>query len=92
MNIIEVEKITKKFKDFTEADKTYYNPFLGNIRIEIEKYDPSPDVNKVVKQWTIYDYPYTEERGEIAIKFPVLLRDVVDNSDYFGVISLMIYK
>lgn len=80
------------FKDYVEQDKTYYNSMLGHIKIEVEKYDPSPDINQELERWEIYDYPYSEYNGEKPIQFPVLLRDVVDNSDYFGIIYLKIYK
>ncbi len=80
------------FRDYIEQDRTYYNSLLGHIRIEIEKYDPSPDINQELDRWEVYDYPYSEDKGVKAIQFPVLLRDVVDNSDYFGIIYLKIYK
>lgn len=80
------------FKNYVERDKTYYNALLGHIKIKIEKYDPSPDINAELESWEVFDYPYSEDKGEKSIQFPILLRDVVDNSDYFGIISLKIYK
>ena len=81
------------FKEYLlENDKIYYNSLLGHIRIEIERYDPSPDINSEIERWEVYNYPYSENKGEKAIQFPVLLRDVLDNSDYFGIIYLYIYK
>ena len=80
------------FKNYVNNDKTYYNSLLGHINIVVEKYDPSPDIDAELERWEVFDYPYSEDKGEKSIQFPILLRDVVDNSDYFGIIYLKIYK
>ena len=71
----------QKFKDYAVTDTEYYHSMLGYIRIEIEQFDPSPDVTTPPEKWEVYDFKPEKEAGEKAIQFPVLLRDVVDNSD-----------
>ncbi len=77
------------FMDYVDNNPEYYQRMLGHIRIGIEQFNPS--TNNVEKEWEVYDFPNDDLKGERAIKFPVLLRDVTDDSDYFGIIHLWVY-
>ncbi len=80
------------FKKYLDKDKLYYRPLLGNIKIEIYMYDPSPEINKEIKKWELFDNPPRQYRGILPVRFPVLLKDSVENSDYFGYIVLSVYE
>jgi len=70
----------------------FYRSLLGYVRLDVVKYDPSPEINKEIETWNLYDNPKQEERGYSEIHYPVLLRDVRNNRDYFGVIYLGVYE
>ena len=79
-------------KEIFDNDKDYYPVLLGNVRILIRKFDPSPKINSWKDEWLVYDNPKAEDKGYREVQFPVLLRDVTSNSDYFGVIYLGVYE
>ena len=65
---------------------------FGYIKIDVVKYDPSPEINKEIETWTVYDNPKGEESGYSEIHYPILLKDVVRDRDYFGVIQIGVYE
>lgn len=84
-----------KIDSFSKTVKTedfFYKPLLGNIKITIRRFDPSPDINKWFDTWEVYDNPKPEFNGIMPIEFPVLLKDSVNNTNYFGVIFLGVYE
>lgn len=84
------------FKDRLEQEKTqddrYYHNALGNLNITVKRFDPSPDENKWIEEWNIYDNPPSENNGIMYVHYPVLLRDPIKNSNYFGVLKLGVYR
>ena len=80
------------FKKYLETDKLYYRSLLGNIKIEVSRYDPSPGINKEIQTWELFDNPPQDYEGIQPVRFPVLLKDVVENSNYFGYIRLGVYE
>jgi hypothetical protein len=82
----------KTFKKYLETDQLYYRSMLGYIKIVVTRYDPSPDINKEIESWEIYDNKPEEYNGEMPLQFPVLLKDVTENSNYFGIIKLTLYS
>jgi hypothetical protein len=82
------------FRDYLEEDRLFYRSLLGNIKIRIERYDPSPEMasNPNIEEWVICDYPKPESNGYKEVQFPVLLKDVIENSNYFGIIYLGVYE
>lgn len=90
-DIFKIEAFTEKLK----KDRLYYPSLLGNIKIKITQYDPSPETaadNRVVKEWLVYDNPKPDYKGVKKLEFPVLLKDVVENNNYFGMILLEVYE
>ncbi len=87
-DILKIEVMTEIF----ENDLDYYPELIGHVKILIKKFDPSPEVNEWTDEWIIYDRPKGEYLGYREVQFPVLLRDVISNSDYFGVIYLGVYE
>jgi hypothetical protein len=89
-------KITAFTKRLEEDPKTldYYKSILGYVNISVEWYDPSPDINRPVARWQIYDNPKKEDRGIKVLPLPVTLRDPVNGSGYtyFGIVYLGAYK
>ncbi len=80
------------FKKYLDTDKLYYHSLLGYIKIEIIQYDPSPGVNQEIDRWVVYDNPKPDYSGQRLVQFPVLLKDVTENSNYFGYIKLGVYE
>ena len=80
------------FRDYLEQDKLYYRSLLGNIKIRVVRYDPSPEVNSQNEEWVICDFEKPESNGYREIQYPVLLKDVIANSNYFGIIYLGVYE
>jgi len=68
----------------------YYKSLLGNIRITVKRYDISTDTWQ--ETWTIYDYPRQVNNGIREFRYPVLLADPVDKSNYFGILYLGVYQ
>jgi hypothetical protein len=79
------------FKQQVKDSKDYYTNLLGNIKITIKRYDPSPNINSWGETWEIYDNPKPEDNGFLPVHFPVLLSDPVNNANYFGLIFLQVY-
>ena len=79
------------FSDKVRQDSFYYKPLLGNIKISIRRYEPSPENKGWGTEWVVYDSQKPGATDKVAVRFPVLLRNVTDNSDYFGVIFLEVY-
>ena len=90
-NCYDIKKIEVMTEIF-ENDLDYYPELIGHVRILIRKFDPSPEVNSWEKEWLVYDKPKADFIGYREVQFPVLLRDVTTNSDYFGVIYLGVYE
>lgn len=86
------------FKELIQEEQLYYNEMLGNIYIIVRRFDPSPEnpnYKEWVEEWIIYNNTKAEYKGHTELRFPVLLRDVIDgtsNPDYFGVIYLGVYE
>jgi hypothetical protein len=83
------------FTEHLKRDKLYYPNLLGNIKIEIVEFDPSPEIpddKRIIRTWVVYDNPKPDVKGEKNLQFPVLLKDVVENSNHFGVIKLGVYE
>lgn len=87
-DILKIEAMQEIF----DQDKDYYPELIGQVRILVRKFDPSPEVNSWEKEWLVYDKPKADFIGYREVQFPVLLRDVTSNSDYFGVIYLGVYE
>ena len=87
-DILKIETMQTIFNQ----DKDYYPELIGHVRIIIKQFDPSPEVNQWTNEWLVYDNPKAEDKGYREVQFPVLLRDVTSNSDYFGVIYLGVYE
>ena len=80
------------FKKHLETDKLYYHSLLGYIKIEIIQFDPSPEINKEIQRWIVFDNSKPEDSGYKQVQFPVSLRNVIDNDNYFGIIKLGVYE
>ena len=80
------------FTDYLETGDLDYDSMLGDIKIEIFRYDPSPGINQEIESWVVYDNPPGEYEGKLPVQFPVLLKDVRENANYFGYIKLIIYN
>lgn len=87
-DLFKIESFTKTVNEH----KFYYQPLLGNIKITIKRYDPSPDINKWFDTWEVYDFPKEPFNGIMPIEFPVLLKDSVNSTNYFGIIFLGVYE
>jgi hypothetical protein len=92
-DILKIESFMTQVND----DHVYYNSLLGNIKITIKRYEPSPDCDcpnndRWLKTWDIYNNPKEEDKGSLHIQYPVLLADTVNNANYFGVIFLEVYE
>jgi hypothetical protein len=87
-DILKIEAFTQQI----QTNPDYYNPLLGNIRIEIKRLNPSPGIpesQRWDKEWLVYDNAL---QGSIFTQqVPVLLRNATANKDYFGVIFLEVY-
>ncbi|MEM3374675.1 MAG: hypothetical protein QXE31_05665 [Candidatus Woesearchaeota archaeon] len=96
-NCYDILKI-ESFKDILNEEKFYYEPLFGNVKIFIKQFEPSPDCydclngDRWIKTWEIYDNPKKENKGFLEIQMPILLRNVVDHEDKFGVLFLRIYE
>ncbi len=90
-NCYDILKINA-FKNELQRSDFYYRPLLGNIKIVIKKYDPSPDINQWGDEWLLYDNPKPDFKGIKEIRYPVSLKDSLENSNYFGVIFLGVYE
>jgi len=87
-DILKIEAFTQQVSE----DNFYYRTLLGNMKIEIVRYDPSPEVNREVKRWVVYDNPKAEDSGYTLVRLPVLLKDIAEDSDYFGMIYMRVYR
>ncbi|MFH2019901.1 MAG: hypothetical protein ABIJ34_00655 [archaeon] len=89
-DILKIESFTK----YLGTDTLYYHSLLGNVKIKVVRYDPSPEVNKEIQSWEVYDFPKPDEKdmGYKEVQFPVLLKDVRESSSYFGIIYLGVYE
>jgi len=95
-DILKIESFMSQVKE----DHLYYNNLLGNIKITIKRYEPSPDCDcqdneRWIQTWEVYDNPKEEDNGFLAIQYPVLLSDpqnIGNNANYFGVIYLEVYE
>jgi hypothetical protein len=87
----DILKITS-FSKQVQTEQLYYKSLLGNVKITIKEFDPSPGINKWTNTWEVYDNPLPEFKGIREVQFPVLLRDVVNNENGFGVIYLGVYE
>ncbi len=95
-NCYDILKI-EAFTNLVSEDKFFYDELLGNIKISVRRYEPSPDCDcpnneRWLKTWLIYDNPKPENRGFIPFYVPVLLKDPVNDDNYFGVIYLEVYE
>ena len=87
-DILKIEVMTEIF----ENDLDYYPELIGHVLIIVRQFDPSPEVNEWTNEWIIYNNTKGDYTGIRPVMFPVLLRDVTTNSDYFGVIYLGVYE
>ena len=89
-DLLKMDSFARKVNEAGEDD--YYQRLLGYVKISVEWIDPSPDINRQIAEWDIYDNPPKEYKGVREIPLPVTLRDVVNNSNYFGVVYLGAYE
>ena len=75
-----------------DAYYRYYRFLLGNVRISVHRYDPSPNTDKWFKPVVIYDNPFSSSEDILPIRFPVLLRNVTEDRDYFGYVYIGVYS
>ena len=83
------------FKDKLESDTAYYNYYktlLGTIKIDIKKYNPSPNRNEWSDTIHLYDNKPADYEGIKIVRFPVLLKDKPLDTDGFGIIELGVYE
>jgi hypothetical protein len=89
----DIQKI-KVFQDALNKEKFYYDALLGYVQIEIKRYDPSPGKELWIDEhsWLVYDNPLPDYDGIKSVRFPVLLSDITENKNYFGIILLGVYE
>ncbi|MEK6916530.1 MAG: hypothetical protein AABW92_02195 [Nanoarchaeota archaeon] len=87
-DILKIEAFIRQINE----DNFYYRTLLGNMKFEIVKYDPSPEINSELQRWIVYDNPKPKDMGFTQVQFPILLKDIVSNRAYFGMIFLEVYK
>jgi hypothetical protein len=80
------------FKQQIEENPDYYNTLLGKINLTVKKFEPSPDYNEWNGEWNIYDNTKGEDEGVRQVQFPVLLKNVTEKADYFGVVIIGVYE
>lgn len=80
-----------QFASLYADNQFYYHLLLGNIRIEIAEYDPSPEINSEVTSWMLYDHPKPEDLGYRQIQYPVSIYNTVDNNHKFGILKINVY-
>ncbi|MBN2367756.1 hypothetical protein JXC34_01960 [Candidatus Woesearchaeota archaeon] len=83
------------FKEKMEEDDAflrYYKFLFGNIKITIHRYDPSPNTQNWFDPVLLFDNPKSEDLGIKIVRFPILLRNVIEEKDYFGVIEVGVYE
>jgi hypothetical protein len=89
-DILKIDAFEAKLK--TKEGMFFYKDILGNTKITINKYNPSPGVNKIYDPKVIYDNPLKDDKDYKEIEFPILLKDPTDDkSPYFGSVTLGVY-
>jgi hypothetical protein len=91
-DLLKIDAFARKVEEQRSSEDDYYGRLLGYVNISVEWYDPSPDVNKQVAKWQIYDNPKKENKGMRVLPLPLTLRDPVNNSNYFGIVYLGAYE
>ena len=85
---LKIEVFQKKIRD----NLFYYKGILGNINLSVARFDPSPDTNRFVAFWNIYDNPKEEYKGALTLEYPIRLWNATSRESYFGIIYLMVYE
>jgi len=86
-DLLKVESFIEVLED--PEHREYYEGLLGNVKIDIQVFEISPDYEKLIRTITVYDNP--GKKGNRELKFPVLIEDVIEDHGYFGVIVLWVY-
>jgi hypothetical protein len=89
-DIFKINAFETKLK--TKEGLFFYKEILGNTKISITQYNPSPEVKKTFPEQTIYDNPLEKDNGYNEIQFPILLKDPAKKANYFGSVRLVVYR
>ncbi len=89
-NCYDLIKINK-FIEIKDEHVSDYKIFLGNVRLNITQYDPSPEIDEVVESWIVFDNPKLSDQGYRQVQYPISLYDAVEDCYYFGILELRVY-
>jgi hypothetical protein len=80
------------FSEIYSANDFYYRSLIGNLKITIMQFDPSPGQNRYVRVIELYDYNKSVDKGYKHMSFPIQLYNASINAYYFGIINISIYQ
>lgn len=90
-NCYDLVKINR-FMELRDENDFYYKLLLGNIKLDIEQFDPSPETNTVVREWEgLIDNPKGIDSGYRQIQYPISIYNATSHKNYFGIITISVY-
>lgn len=81
-----------EFLAIYEANKFFFNNYLGYVKIEVTEFDPSPGVEVIIRNWLLYDNSKADFNIMRKLELPVTIYNATADIKTFGIISLEAYS